>query len=197
MNYLLQYNSLLYWKIQLASPDRIIVKWITWEYNGVWFVLTNLTALSMSASANIISGDFPPSSNDTFFTLLAELHKVGGATKINSQSHQVNWSHTSSWWSFPLQLSRWSPSCVPEDARRAPVQPLHQDPTQYWSPPWGSLHEQTTLQTSEQSTEWPEEYNLQFFFCVIWQVQTLAGFSITVFPAARQAPIFHANIISG
>jgi len=32
--------------------------------------LTNLTAFSKSASAKIINGDLPPSSNDTFFTLL-------------------------------------------------------------------------------------------------------------------------------
>ena len=47
--------------------------------------LTNLTALSISASENTINGDFPPNSNDTFFTLLpAALDKMGGATNSNN-----------------------------------------------------------------------------------------------------------------
>ena len=62
------------------------------QHTDIWSnVLTTLTALSISASENMISGDFPPNSNDTFFTLLpAALDKMGGgANRIScSQSHQ-------------------------------------------------------------------------------------------------------------
>lgn len=43
-----------------------------------WRELTMRTALSMSQSAKMIRGDFPPSSRDTFFTLLtAQLRNQG------------------------------------------------------------------------------------------------------------------------
>ena len=58
-------------------------------------VLTNLTARSMSQSVNTMSGDFPPSSSETFFTLLlaallARNHRTPCQCQCQSNIHSYH-----------------------------------------------------------------------------------------------------------
>lgn len=93
--------------------------------------LTMRTALSMSQSAKMMRGDFPPSSRETFFTLLtAQLQKQGEKRSMKMKMFCLNglpfrWSLTSSWCVFQFQWSLWSPVYVHLGGRTDAVPPEH------------------------------------------------------------------------